>query len=183
MYGKQQRPRYEPSFKKIRRLEQLNESIRAKRVPETSVKKLDLFPRHRHLHHSKRRPWLYSHDQIINFHPNQTDHPERGSHYQIRPLLYPFPNHLIHLNLWTHLRNWNNRKDKAAYVKNINTITEQKIKSTPHYNTGEVVCRVIPEQADKTITQSRKMKDLKILLNLKEINGKGVEDKKKKKKS
>lgn len=44
------------------------------------------------------------------------------------------------------------------------------------------MCRVIPEQADKTITQSRKMKDLKILLNLKEINGKGVEDQKKKKK-
>lgn len=41
------------------------------------------------------------------------------------------------------------------------------------------MCRVIPEQADKTIAQSRKIKDLKIRLNLKEISGKIVEDPKK----
>lgn len=137
IYGKQQRLRYEPSFKKFERLEQLNESIRAKNVPETSVKKLDLFPGHRHLHHSKCRSWFHPHNQIINFHPNQNDHPERGSHYhnpQItpkQPLLYPLPIHLIHPNLWTHLRNCNNRKDKAAYVKKSNNHHRTKDKIPP----------------------------------------------------
>lgn len=47
------------------------------------------------------------------------------------------------------------------------------IKSKAIHNTEEDVCRVTPEQA---IIKSRKIKDLKILLNLKVLNGKYVED-------
>lgn len=38
------------------------------------------------------------------------------------------------------------------------------------------MCRVTPGQAEKMIKESRKLKDLKILLNIKEVNGKDEED-------
>lgn len=78
----------------------------------------------------------------------------------------------------------NSLKNKLALQKRQRSLShdatepssEKKIKSKPNFNTGEHVCPVSKEQTEKGLTQTRKIKDLKYLLNFKEVNSKDVEN-------
>lgn len=70
-----------------------------------------------------------------------------------------------HIHPRAHPRKMEN--DNEAHQPSQNSV-KTKIKSKRIHNTEEDVCRVTPEQAEKTIITSRKIKGLKILLNIKE---------------
>lgn len=52
----------------------------------------------------------------------------------------------------------------------------QKKPSKPIYDIGEDVCRVTKEQEERALTQPRKIKDIKIPINFKTLNGLDIEN-------
>lgn len=64
------------------------------------------------------------------------------------------------------------KKEKLETLKE--SLKTRKINSKSIFNTGEDECRVSREQAEKALPQTRKIKDLKYLLNVKEVISKDV---------